>query len=243
MDYKDILNSLNVIQNDVKKLCDNEYPEVKPYMSVVEFGRLVDESILQVRERKSESELFRQMFNNDDYYENLSSYMKQLTRSLVAQIEKNGVYTDVNNNMQKNLSNVTSLIEVLTAEYQTLLKADKKNYFKKNTAKLEEIASIVKTLAIAQKNITMFIRYNSAIIANVILKNFKSLFKFFNNAILLAKSRQDELLLIEIAGMSDLIVSNVSPVLSSGKSLKQNELIYHSLIYELKRLRKLAIDD
>lgn len=243
MDYKDILNNLDVIQNDVEKLCQDEYPEVKPYMSVVEFGRLVDESIQQVRERKSESELFRQMFNNSDYYENLSSYMKQMTRSLDAQTEKNGVYVEVNSEMQKNLSEVSSLIEVLTAEYQSLLKEDKKNYFKKNTPRLEEIANVVRGLSVTKKNISTLIRYNSAIIANVILKNFKSLFKFFNNAILLAKSKQDELLLIEIARMSDLIVSNISPVLSSGKSLKQNELIYHSLIYELKRLKKLAIND
>lgn len=242
MSYNDILNSLNVINEDVQKLCSEEYPEIKPYMNVVEFGKLVDESMQQAREQKGESDLFRQMFNNSDYYENLSTYIAQMMRNLNSQIEKNGVYPDVNRSLQTSLSEITSLIEVLTAEYQGLLKQDKNNYFKKNTARLEEIANIVRSLVVSQKNLTIQIRYNSAIIANVILKNFKTLFKFFNNSIQVAKSRQDELLLIEIAGLSDLIVSNISPVLSSRKSLKQNELIYHSLIYELKRLRKLAIN-
>lgn len=242
MNYKSILANLDKIESDVARLCDDEYPAVQPCMDVVEFSRLVDEAMQKQREQKDESQLFREIFNNSDYYENLSTYIEQMNRNIVRQAEQNGVYADVGRYMQSNLSEIDSLIELLKAEYHGLAKDDRKRFLKKNTTELEEIAGIVRRLAACEQNIAALLRYNSAVLANVILKNFKTLFTFFNNSIRVAKARQDELLLVEIAGLSDRLVSNIAPVLS-GKSLSSKELIYHSLIYEFRRLKHIAIGD
>ena len=83
---------------------------------------------------------------------------------------------------------------------------------------------------------------HSQVVSNVVLQNFKTIYTFFYNCIKVAKQRQDELLLVEIAGITDKIISMISPVFSA-KSLKTNELIYHYLIYELRELKAYAIGE
>ena len=68
------------------------------------------------------------------------------------------------------------------------------------------------------------------------------LYKFFLYSIKTAKIRQDELLLVEIAGMTDRIISMIEPVFSD-ESLKADEMIYHYLTYELKELKVDAIGE
>lgn len=241
MNYKQILKDLDIIENNINEFCDCDYPEVQPCMDIVEFSKLVEDTTEKQRGKQKESSLFKEMFNNNDYYENLSIYINQMQRNLTRQMEKDGVYYDANKTMRENLKEIKKLIDILKADYQILLKEDRGRYFKRNTQILDNISNIVKRLNVCEKKITTMLVHNSIITTNVILKNFKNLFTFFNNSIRVAKSRQDELLLVEIAGLSDLIVSNIKPVLQ-GKSLNAKELIYHSLIYEFRRLKNIAIN-
>ena len=76
----------------------------------------------------------------------------------------------------------------------------------------------------------------ASIISNVILGEFKTVYKFLLYAVFVSKSRSDQLLLAEIISVCDKIAAMIEPVFS-GQSLQTGELVYHYLVYELRELK------
>ena len=76
----------------------------------------------------------------------------------------------------------------------------------------------------------------ASIISNVILGEFKTVYKFLLYAVFVSKSRSDQLLLAEIISVCDKIAAMIEPVFS-GQSLQTSELVYHYLVYELRELK------
>ena len=168
--------------------------------------------------------------------------MDQIIRRISLKTDQKGVSLKVSKNLRTAEKNICVIIDVLSVEYGNLLKADSKRWVRKYIKERAQIKAILVDLSAITGKIKNILSVQSQIIANVILGEFKVLYKFFLYSIKTAKIRQDELLLVEIAGMTDRIISMIEPVFSD-KSLKADEMIYHYLTYELKELKIDAIGE
>ena len=241
MDFQSIQKQISALKEGLAVLEQGDENEIEPIIGVVEFNKSAEELKKKLTNLKDESAFFKSVFNTDDYYENISSYLDQTKRSLYFKIEKAGVSFKANENLQESYATVSNIMEILVAEYQIQNKKKKKNLFSRTTD-TAQIRLLLGDLVTLQDRMFTILHNHSQVVSNVVLQNFKTIYTFFYNCIKVAKQRQDELLLVEIAGITDKIISMISPVFSA-KSLKTNELIYHYLIYELRELKAYAIGE
>ena len=241
MDFKEIEKLISSLKKNLEVIENNGIEEVSAQIDALTFNKNVDEIKKKLYNTKDEGDFFKNVFNTEEYYENISSYLDQTNKSLYYKIEKAGVSLKANQNLQESLINISNIMQVLVAEYQIQNKKKKKSVFARSgdTVIIRELLGELMEL---QNRMNKILHLDSQIVSNVVLENFKTIYTFFYNCIRVAKQRGDELLLVEIAGITDRIIEMIRPVLS-GKSLKTNELIYHYLIYELRELKAYAIGE
>lgn len=237
MDYSSIFKDIKEIKNEIEALCQTKIEDESINISVAEFSSLV-ESIKKhdILDERKDSMYFKNVFDNEDYYKNISIYLDQIIRKISIKTEKKGVSLEVSDMLAKACQNIKFIIGVLTVEYGNLLKEDSKRWISRNGGQRRKIKTALAELIEFQKRLDETLKTRAVVISNVILKEFKMLYKFFLYSIKLAKERHDELLLVEIAGMTDKIISMIEPIFSD-ESLKTDELIYYYLTYELKELK------
>ncbi|MBR8462859.1 hypothetical protein KDD93_05005 [Campylobacter sp. faydin G-24] len=243
MDYELLKKQIERIKDDLSIYDNVNIDEIKPSTDPIEFNKTAEILRQKVQKARREGDFFKNTFNNDEYYENISSYLNQTKMSIYHKIEKEGVSLEANKNLHQSIEMIENIIEILVVEYQFLTKKDKNSIFSTNSSQRVKIRTLLNELVAIKNRVQKIIHFDSKIVANVILKEFKMIFTFFSNCIIVAKSRQDELLLVEIAGITDKIMSMIIPVFSNKKSLKVNELIYHYLIYELREIKANAIGE
>ncbi|MGP1484612.1 MAG: imidazole glycerol phosphate synthase [Campylobacter sp.] len=236
MDYLSIIKDVEKIERQVEAIESIPLQEESVKMTVGEFNAILDSVKKYDIFENKDSAYFAQVFDNDEYYSNISIYLDQIIRRISIKTEQKGVSLQVSKNMQISAHNIRSIMQLLTFEYGNLLKIDSKKWIQKYSKDRDFIRSILINLNKLDKKINQILSAQAQIIANVVLGEFKILYKFFLYSIKTAKMRQDELLLVEIAGMTDRIISMIMPVFSE-KSLKTEEMIYHYLTYELKELK------
>lgn len=237
MDYSSIFKDIKDIKNEIEALGETKIESEALSMSVAEFSALV-ESIKKhdILDERKDSMYFNNVFDNDDYYRNISIYLDQIVRKIALKTEKKGVNLEVSDMLSRASKNIKFIIGVLTVEYGNLLKEDSKRWISRGGGQRRKIKKALSELLEFQKKLDETLKARAVVISNVVLKEFKMLYKFFLYSIKLAKERHDELLLVEIAGMTDKIISMIEPIFSD-ESLKTDELIYHYLTYELKELK------
>ena len=241
MDFKDIEKLISSLKKNLEVIENNGAEEVSAQIDALTFNKKVDEIKKKLYNTKDEGDFFKNVFNTEDYYENISSYLDQTNKSLYYKIEKAGVSLKANQDLHESLANISNIIQILVAEYQIQNKKKKKSVFARSGDTVM-IRKLLGELVELQNRMNKILHLDSQIVSNVVLENFKTIYTFFYNCIRVAKQRGDELLLVEIAGITDRIIEMIKPVLS-GKSLKTNELIYHYLIYELRELKACAIGE
>lgn len=239
MDFENIQKIIKDMEAEISAFGEYE-EELEPYQSVAEFNTNIDALKDKIQKDGDETVFFKNVFNTQDYYENISSYLSQIQVSIEQKIKKSGVSPEANYNLQQSLKLVAETIDLLVIEYGNLVKNDKKNFFSQNGTRRNKIRLTLSNLVELKKKIENIIYRDSKIVSNVLLKEFKTLYTFFANCIKVAKSRQDELLLVEVAGISDRLMSMIYPVFRN-KSLSVSELIYYYLFFELRELKASAI--
>lgn len=239
MDFENIQKMIKDMEAEVSAFGEYE-EELEPYQSVTEFNTNIDALKDKIQKDGDETIFFKNVFNTQDYYENISSYLSQIQVSIEQKIKKSGVSPEANYNLQQSLKLVTETIDLLVIEYGNLVKNDKKSFFSQNGTRRNKIRLTLSKLVELKKKIESIIYRDSKIVSNVLLKEFKTLYTFFANCIKVAKNRQDELLLVEVAGISDRLMSMIYPVFRN-KSLSVSELIYYYLFFELRELKASAI--
>ena len=241
MDFNEIDKLINTLKKNLEVIENNGVVEPETKIDALTFNKNVEEIKKRLCSTTDEGSFFKNVFNTEDYYENISSYLEQTNKSLYYKIEKAGVSLKTNQNLQESLTNISNIMQILVAEYQIQNKKKKKSIFSRS-GDTAMIRGLLAELMELQNRMNKILHLDSQIVSNVVLENFKTIYTFFYNCIRVAKQRGDELLLVEIAGITDRIIEMIRPVLS-GKSLKTNELIYHYLIYELRELKAYAIGE
>ena len=242
MEYNTILKEIEKIKEQLEFIHKVKIDVEPVKMSAIEFNAIVNSIKKYDILEKTDSAYFANVFDNNDYYANISIYLDQIIRRISIKKDQKGVSLKVSKNLRKAEKHICVIIDVLSVEYGNLLKADSKKWVRKYIKERAQIKAILVDLSAIKGKIKNILSVQSQIIANVILGEFKVLYKFFLYSIKTAKIRQDELLLVEIAGMTDRIISMIEPVFSD-KSLKADEMIYHYLTYELKELKVDAIGE
>ncbi|MFL1706965.1 imidazole glycerol phosphate synthase [Campylobacter sp. MOP7] len=237
MDYSSIFKDIKEIKNEIEALCQTKIEVESNQLGVNSFSFLIDSiQKYEILNGRKNSQYFKCVFDNEDYYKNISIYLDQIIRKISIKTEKKGVSLEVSDMLAKACQNIKFIIGVLTVEYGNLLKEDSKRWISRNGGQRRKIKTALAELIEFQKRLDETLKTRAVVISNVILKEFKMLYKFFLYSIKLAKERHDELLLVEIAGMTDKIISMIEPIFSD-ESLKTDELIYYYLTYELKELK------
>ncbi|MGG7073323.1 imidazole glycerol phosphate synthase [Campylobacter sp. 9BO] len=214
--------------------------ELEPCMDVFEFNSAIDKTKEKIRNTADEGTFFKNVFNTNDYYENISLYLEQVQFSIDHKIKKSGISPESNIKLQKSLKTIEDTIGILVTEYGNSIKADKYRFIKRDNTVRVNIKKVLNELVALKKRLEKVIKIESKIISNVILKDFKTIFTFFANCVKVAKSRKDELLLVEIAGISDKFLNMIKPVFGD-KSLETDNMIYYYLFYEIREIKASAI--
>lgn len=233
MDYSVVLQE---IKDDVRMLDSINIKPQPVNMTLAQLSAVVKSIKKQEILQNQSSQYFLNIFDNNDYYKNISTYLDQILRNITAKSSQNGVSLRANTKFQRVSQNIKMTIDILAIEYGNLAKEDSKRFFKRNKSKMKSIKNTLSELLPVQEKINKVLKDQSNIIVNVVLEEFKVLYKFFLYSIKIARARKDEILLMEIASTCDNIVSMINPIFSK-ESLKTDELIYHYLVYELRELK------
>lgn len=243
MDFISIKTTIEELKKELEVFDNVDFGDLTPSLNVVEFNQIVEKLKEKNSQEKNESEFFRNVLNTSEYYENISSYLEQTRLSLEQKIKKSGVSPNANAKLQQSLDTIQKTIDILVVEYSNVTRNEKKDWFgPKNSGAKKEIRAVLSELLEIKEKIERVTYLDSKVVSNVVLKEFKSIFTFFSNCIKVAKSRGDELLLVEVAGIADKIMSMINPVFRK-KSLSTDALIYYYLFYELGELKTRAIGD
>ncbi|MDL0089739.1 hypothetical protein [Campylobacter gastrosuis] len=243
MDFVSIKRTIDDLKKELEVFDNVDFGDLTPSLNVVEFNQIVEKLKEKNLQETSESEFFKNVLNTADYYENISSYLEQTRLSLEQKIKKSGVSPNANAKLQQSLETIQNTIDILVVEYANITRNEKKRWFgAKNSGSKKEIRAVLSELLEIKEKIEKATYLDSKVVSNVVLKEFKSIFTFFSNCIKVAKSRGDELLLVEVAGIADRIMSMINPVFRN-KSLSTDALIYYYLFYELGELKSHAIGD
>lgn len=221
------------LKNELNEL---EKMDIKPQeaiMSAAQFSALAS----AVKERGTKaSGYFSAVFDNEDYYANVSAYLSQILLEISLKSEKNGISTAANQKLQVAAKNIKDITELLQAQSAIMQKYKRRSFFDKDAARLRAVKTQLAELLKAQSRLDKILKTQASIISNVILGEFKMAYKFLLYSVFLAKSRGDQLLLAEIISVCDKIAAMIEPVFSS-QSLQTGELVCHYLVYELRELK------
>ena len=137
--------------------------------------------------------------------------------------------------------NIKDITELLQAQSAIMQKYKRRSLFNKDASRLRAVKTQLAELLKAQARLDKILKTQASVISNVILGEFKIMYKFFLYAVFIAKKRDDQLLLAEIISVCDKIAAMIEPVFG-GQSLKTDELIYYYLVYELRGFKANFID-
>lgn len=221
------------LKNELNEL---EKMDIKPQeaiMSAAQFSTIANS--IKVQGAKG-SGYFSAVFDNEDYYANVSAYLSQILLEISLKSEKNGISTAANQKLQVAAKNIKDITELLQAQSAIMQKYKRRSFFDKDAARLRAVKTQLAELLKAQSRLDKLLKMQASIISNVILGEFKNAYKFLLYSVFLAKRRSDQLLLAEIISVCDKIAAMIEPVFS-GQSLQTGELVYHYLVYELRELK------
>ncbi len=242
MNYTTIKNEIENIKKEFALLDRDFDKEIIPCVDVFEFNKNVDMLKTKFYSKNNESDFFNNLFNTNDYYEEISLHLRRMNDVLKERAAKEGVSLEANKNIKNSLEKISDIIAILIEEYKESVKKAKANFINFNNQEEKEIKEILRDLTGLKEQMKRVLNYDSKIASNVVLVEFKNIFSFLTSAITVAKKRKDELLLVEIADATDRIMQIINPVFSS-KSLVKTELIYHYLSYELQEIKASAVGE
>ena len=75
MDFQSIQKQISALKEGLAVLEQGDENEIEPIIGVVEFNKSAEELKKKLTNLKDESVFFKNVFNTDDYYENISSYL------------------------------------------------------------------------------------------------------------------------------------------------------------------------
>ncbi|MCD8213133.1 MAG: hypothetical protein LUC34_03630, partial [Campylobacter sp.] len=140
MDYKNIKEQIDSLNAKLDILENNGIEKVEPCIDVFKFNSNA-EQLKKKAQAQNESVFFKNVFNNDDYYDNISSYIRQTKTSLYHKVKKAGISIDANKNLQDSLKKIQNIIEILIVEHQMMTKKNQKKLFFKNSNDKAKIRS------------------------------------------------------------------------------------------------------
>nr|WP_315059747.1 imidazole glycerol phosphate synthase [uncultured Campylobacter sp.] len=176
---------------------------------------------------------FSAVFDNEDYYANVSAYLSQILLEISLKSEKSSISTVANHKLQVAAKNIKYITELLQAQSAIMQKYKRRSFFNNDATRLRAVKTQLAVLLKAQSRLDKLLKMQASIISNVILGEFKMVYKFLLYSVFLAKSRGHQLLLVEIISVCDKIAAMIGPIFSN-QSLKTSELVYRYLVYELR---------
>ena len=132
--------------------------------------------------------------------------------------------------------NIKYITELLQAQSAIMQKYKRRSLFNNDATRPRAVKTQLAELLKAQSRLDKLLKMQAGIVSNVILGEFKMVYKFLLYSVFLAKSRGDQLLLAEIISVCDKIAAMIELVFS-GQSLQTGQLVYHYLVYELQELK------
>ena len=124
------------LKNELNEL---EKMDIKPQeaiMSAAQFSALA--SAVKERETKA-SGYFSAVFDNEDYYANVSAYLSQILLEISLKSEKNGISTAANQKLQDAAKNIKDITELLQAQSAIMQKYKRRSFFDKDAARLRAV--------------------------------------------------------------------------------------------------------
>ena len=113
--------------------------DIKPQeavMSTAQFSALAS----AVKERGTKvSGYFSAVFDNEDYYANVSAYLSQILLQISLKIEKNGISTAANQKLQVATKNIKDITKLLRAQSAIMQKYKRRSFFDKDAARLRAV--------------------------------------------------------------------------------------------------------
>jgi len=95
-------------------------------MSAAQFSALAS----AVKERGTKaSGYFSAVFDNEDYYANVSAYLSQILLEISLKSEKNGISTAANHKLQVAAKNIKDITELLQAQSAIMQKYKRRSFF------------------------------------------------------------------------------------------------------------------
>ena len=221
------------LKNELNEL---EKMDIKPQeaiMTAAQFSTIANS--IKVQGAKG-SGYFSAVFDDEEYYANISAYLSQILSAISLKSEKNGISIKANLKLQVTAKNIKDITELLQAQSAIMQKYKRRSFFNNDATRLRAVKTQLAELLKAQSRLDKILKTQASIISNVILGEFKTVYKFLLYAVFVSKSRGDQLLLAEIISVCDKIAAMIKPIFSD-QSLKTGELVYHYLVYELRELK------
>ena len=124
-----------------------------------------------------------------------------------------------NHKLRVAAKNIKDITELLQAQSAIMQKYKRRSFFNNDTTRLRAVKTQLAELLKAQSKLDKMLKTQASIVSNVILGEFKVVYKFLLYSVFVAKSRGDQLLLAEIISVYDKIAAMIEPVFS-GQSLQ-----------------------
>ena len=233
-----ISGDINRLKNELSELEKMDIKLEAAIMNAAQFSALAS-SIKGVEQKVSE--YFSAVCDGKEYYANISAYLSQVLQTISIKSEKKGISLRANLKLQVAAKNIKDITELLQAQSAMMQKYKRRSLFNKDASRLRAVKTQLAELLKAQARLDKILKTQASVISNVILGEFKIMYKFFLYAVFIAKKRDDQLLLAEIISVCDKIAAMIEPVFG-GQSLKTDELIYYYLVYELRGFKANFID-
>ena len=113
--------------------------DIKPQeavMSTAQFSALAS----AVKERGTKaSGYFSAVFDDEDYYANVSAYLSQILLQISLKSEKNGISTAANQKLQVATKNIKDITKLLRAQSAIMQKYKRRSFFDKDAARLRAV--------------------------------------------------------------------------------------------------------
>ena len=119
-----------------------------------------------------------------------------------------------NHKLRVAAKNIKDITELLQAQSAIMQKYKRRSFFNNDTTRLRAVKTQLAELLKAQSKLDKMLKTQASIVSNVILGEFKMVYKFLLYSVFVAKSRGDQLLLAEIISVYDKIAAMIEPVFS-----------------------------
>lgn len=228
------LSVQNMSEEEKKKL--NE--PCKP-LQITTFNKIIDECKEEVKKSdlKKINEVLNLLYkiNSEPFeYETIS---KALDAFVTNQLKSSNLQESEESlkTMMKIAENIQNIQESLLLELKRLNKEAQKIYVF-NKLSRNQIVKHHETLEILEKQLYVQMEYDSKKITKKIIDDFYNTYIFLSYIIKLSIEKNQYLLAIEVANAVDRYIDIVSLVFN-GRHLKNQDMLYHYLIYELNELK------